>query len=104
MHRNRRAKIVATVGPASSSPTKLKELFLAGVDTFRMNFSHGTQDDHAKVYAAIRSLEQEIGRPIGILQDLQGPKIRIGTVRDHVGGAVRVVEREGAPVDDAVRY
>ena len=82
MHRTRRAKIVATVGPASSSPAMLRELFLAGVDTFRMNFSHGTQDDHAKVYAAIRSLEKEIGRPIGILQDLQGPKIRIGAVRD----------------------
>jgi pyruvate kinase len=82
MHRNRRTKIVATVGPASSAPPMLKELFLAGVDTFRMNFSHGTQDDHAKVYAAIRALEHEVRQPIGILQDLQGPKIRIGTLRD----------------------
>ena len=82
MHRNRRAKIVATVGPASSAPAMLKALFLAGVDTFRLNFSHGTQDDHAKVHAAIRALEAEVGRPIAILQDLQGPKIRIGTVRD----------------------
>ena len=82
MHRNRRAKIVATVGPASSTPAMLKALFLAGVDTFRLNFSHGTQDDHAKVHAAIRALEAEVGRPIAILQDLQGPKIRIGTVRD----------------------
>ena len=53
MRRHRRAKIVATVGPASSSPEMLKELFLAGVDTFRLNFSHGTQDGHAKVHAAI---------------------------------------------------
>lgn len=82
MHRNRRAKIVATVGPASSSPAMLKALFMAGVDTFRMNFSHGAQADHAKVHAAIRSLEAEIGRPIGILQDLQGPKIRVGTIKD----------------------
>lgn len=82
MRRHRYAKIVATVGPASHSPEMLKALFLAGVDTFRLNFSHGTQDDHAKVHAAIRALEEEVGRPIGILQDLQGPKIRVGTVRD----------------------
>lgn len=82
MRRHRHAKIVATVGPASSTPEKLKALFLAGVDTFRLNFSHGTQDDHARVHAAIRALEREVDRPIGILQDLQGPKIRVGTVRD----------------------
>jgi pyruvate kinase len=82
MHRNRRAKIVATVGPASASPDMLRALFMAGVDTFRMNFSHGTQDDHAKVHAAIRALEDDVGRPIGILQDLQGPKIRVGTIRN----------------------
>jgi pyruvate kinase len=82
MHRNRRAKIVATVGPASSSPHMLKALFLAGVDTFRLNFSHGTQADHATVHAAIRALEREVDRPIGILLDLQGPKIRVGTIKD----------------------
>ncbi len=82
MHRQRRAKIVATVGPASASPEVLKELFLAGVDTFRLNFSHGTHEDHARVHGAIRALEREVGRPIGILQDLQGPKIRVGTLRD----------------------
>jgi pyruvate kinase len=91
MHRNRRAKIVATVGPASASPEMLKALFLAGVDTFRMNFSHGLQADHAKVHAAIRALEAEVGRPIGILQDLQGPKIRIGTIKD---GRVTVASGE----------
>lgn len=80
MHRHRRAKIVATVGPASASPEVLKKLFLAGADTFRLNFSHGTHDDHAKVHAAIRALEKEVARPIGILMDLQGPKIRIGTI------------------------
>src|SRR5262245_34265788 len=91
MHRKRRAKIVATVGPASAEPAMLKALFLAGVDTFRMNFSHGAQGDHAKVHAAIRSLEAEVGRPIGILQDLQGPKIRVGTIRN---GAVTVAAGE----------
>ncbi len=80
LHRNRRAKIVATVGPASAAPDMLKALFLAGVDTFRLNFSHGTHDDHASVAAHIRALEKEMGVPIGILQDLQGPKIRIGVL------------------------
>src|SRR6202022_4008788 len=80
--RNRRDKIVATVGPASGSPEMLEQLFLAGVDTFRLNFSHGTHEDHAKVHAAIRALELKVGRPIGILQDLQGPKIRVGTIKD----------------------
>ncbi|AWN35861.1 pyruvate kinase [Methylobacterium radiodurans] len=82
MRRHRYAKIVATVGPATNTPEMLKALFLAGVDTFRLNFSHGVQADHAKVHASIRALEKEVGRPIGILQDLQGPKIRVGTVRD----------------------
>ncbi|PXW62137.1 pyruvate kinase [Methylobacterium sp. B4] len=82
MRRHRYAKIVATVGPATNTPEMLKALFLAGVDTFRLNFSHGVQADHARVHAAIRALEREVGRPIGILQDLQGPKIRVGTVRD----------------------
>src|SRR5438445_10362297 len=82
MRRNRRAKIVATVGPASGSPDMLEALFLAGVDTFRLNFSHGSHDDHARVHAAIRALEQKVARPIGILQDLQGPNIRVGTIRD----------------------
>ena len=91
MRRYRRAKIVATVGPASASPEMLKELFLAGVDTFRLNFSHGTHEDHARVHAAIRALEKEVGRPIGILLDLQGPKIRVGTIK---GGRMTVVPGE----------
>ena len=103
MHRSRRAKIVATVGPASNTPAMLKELFLAGVDTFRLNFSHGAHEDHARVHAAIRALEKEMGRPIGILQDLQGPKIRVGTIRDGkievvAGETIRFV-REGAEGD-----
>ena len=62
MHRNRRAKIVATVGPASSSAEKLRALFLAGVDTFRLNFSHGTHEYHARAFAEIRRLERDVGR------------------------------------------
>ncbi|SMO94759.1 pyruvate kinase [Paracoccus laeviglucosivorans] len=76
--RPRRAKILATVGPASRSPEMLRRLFLAGVDTFRLNFSHGSHDDHRAAFDAIRALEAEFDQPIGILQDLQGPKIRIG--------------------------
>ncbi|MCW2274720.1 pyruvate kinase [Rhodoblastus acidophilus] len=91
MRRHRRAKIVATVGPASSSPDMLKKLFLAGVDTFRLNFSHGSHEDHARVHASIRALEAELGDPIGILQDLQGPKIRVGTIR---GGKISVAAGE----------
>jgi len=82
MHRSRRAKIVATVGPASADPQMLEALFYAGVDTFRLNFSHGAHEDHAKVHAAIRALEVKTKRPIGILLDLQGPKIRIGKLVD----------------------
>ncbi|MGY3238495.1 pyruvate kinase [Bradyrhizobium sp. USDA 4472] len=76
----------------------LRTLFEAGVDTFRLNFSHGAKEDHAKVHAAIRALEIEMGRPIGILLDLQGPKIRIGTLRDRslmiaAGETIRFVQK-----------
>nr|CAD6596472.1 pyruvate kinase [Rhizobium sp. Khangiran2] len=89
---NRRAKIVATVGPASSTPDMLKSLFLAGVDTFRLNFSHGSHTDHAAVYRSIRALERETGAAIGVLQDLQGPKIRIGMLA-HGSMELRKEER-----------
>ncbi|KQT59946.1 pyruvate kinase [Methylobacterium sp. Leaf456] len=107
MRRHRYAKIVATVGPATHSPEMLKALFLAGVDTFRLNFSHGVQADHARVHAAIRALEAEVGRPIGILQDLQGPKIRVGTVRDgrldlNAGERVRFVLEGNEGGKDAI--
>jgi pyruvate kinase len=78
MRRQRSAKIVATLGPASSSRAVLRTLFDAGVDVFRCNFSHGTHDDHRKLFAAIRQVEHDVGRPIGILADLQGPKLRLG--------------------------
>ncbi|MEL7303468.1 MAG: pyruvate kinase, partial [Pseudomonadota bacterium] len=85
MKRNRYAKIVATLGPASSDPKTIRELFLAGVDVFRLNFSHGTQEDHRERHRVIRELEAEFARPIGILADMQGPKLRVGTFRE--GGA-----------------
>ncbi|MGH8728317.1 MAG: pyruvate kinase [Burkholderiales bacterium] len=79
MRRYRNAKIVATLGPASSSPEVIRELFRVGADVFRLNFSHGTHDQHRKTHEIIRGLEREIGRPIAVLLDLQGPKLRVGT-------------------------
>ena len=79
MHRNRHSKILATLGPASSDPAMIRALFEAGADVFRINFSHGTRAEHQARHAAIRSLDTELGRPIGIVADLQGPKLRIGT-------------------------
>jgi pyruvate kinase len=78
LRRQRSAKIVATLGPASSSPDRIRALFEAGVDVFRLNFSHGTHDDHRARFTAIRRVETATGRPIGILADLQGPKLRLG--------------------------
>lgn len=72
-------KIVATLGPASTSPATIKQLYMAGVDMFRLNFSHGSHEDHRERYETIRALEAEVGRPIAILMDLQGPKLRVGT-------------------------
>ncbi|WP_406856652.1 pyruvate kinase [Alsobacter sp. KACC 23698] len=80
MRRNRRAKIVATLGPASSDADMIRKLFETGVDVFRLNFSHGSHEDHRERHRIIRALEQEFGYPIAILQDLQGPKIRLGAV------------------------
>jgi pyruvate kinase len=79
LRRQRSAKVVATLGPASSSPDQIRALFEAGVDVFRLNFSHGTHDDHRARFTAIRRVETATGRPIGILADLQGPKLRLGT-------------------------
>ena len=78
LRRRRRTKIIATLGPASSSPEILARLFQAGADIFRLNFSHGTHEDHARRFAMIRELEEKFDRPIGILADVQGPKLRVG--------------------------
>jgi pyruvate kinase len=78
MRRNRSTKIVATLGPASSTRERIRELADAGADVFRFNFSHGTHEDHARRYQIVREVEEERGRPIGLLMDLQGPKLRVG--------------------------
>jgi pyruvate kinase len=78
LRRNRRTKIIATVGPASATPEMLTHLFLAGADVFRLNFSHGAHEDHAARILAIRAIEKKYRRPIAILADVQGPKLRVG--------------------------
>lgn len=78
MRRHRSVKIVATLGPASSTYDMICELFLAGADVFRLNMSHGTHDDIRERHSIIREVERSLGRPIGILADLQGPKLRVG--------------------------
>ncbi len=78
IRRRRRTRIIATIGPASSTEEVLARLFQAGADVFRLNFSHGTHDDHAARIAIIRDLEKRFDRPIGILADVQGPKLRVG--------------------------
>jgi pyruvate kinase len=78
----RRTKIVATIGPATESPERLRELIAAGATTFRLNFSHGDHSEHAARIATIRQVSAELGVHIGILQDLQGPKIRLGRFVD----------------------
>ncbi|MFO1129458.1 MAG: pyruvate kinase [Rhodospirillales bacterium] len=85
-----RTKIVATLGPSSSTPERIAELFDAGVDVFRFNFSHGTHEEHGARFAAVRALEQARGQPIGILADLQGPKLRVGTFAE---GRVQLVAK-----------
>ena len=82
--RSRKVRVLATLGPASRSPEMIATLFSAGADAFRVNMSHGTHEDHAKVIAAIRGLEEEFARPSTILVDLQGPKLRIGRFADSV--------------------
>src|SRR3954449_6260797 len=91
MRRTRKAKIVATLGPASSSPAAIRALFEAGADVFRFNFSHGTHEDHRARSEAVRAVERETARPIAVLMDLQGPKLRVGEFADG-----RVTLRAGA--------
>ena len=95
----RRTKIVATLGPASSAAEMIGRLIEAGVDVFRLNFSHGTHEEHGECIRRIRAAAKEQGRAVGILQDLQGPRMRIGMLRGHLpvaltaGGSVRVTTR-----------
>jgi pyruvate kinase len=89
MQRLSNAKIVATLGPASGDRATIEELVRAGADVFRLNFSHGTQADHRQRLELIRAVEADVGRPIGVLLDLQGPKLRVGTFAE---GPVKLVE------------
>jgi len=77
-----RTKIVATIGPASNSKEKLRQLVEAGVSVFRLNFSHGSAADFVRIINDIREVEKELGKPITIMQDLSGPKIRLGVVQE----------------------
>ncbi len=78
LKRNRKAKIIATLGPASSAEETIESLVFAGADVFRLNFSHGSHDDHRSRAEIIRGIEKKTGRPICILADMQGPKLRVG--------------------------
>ncbi|CAN5489203.1 pyruvate kinase [soil metagenome] len=82
MRRTRSVKIMATLGPASSSPEMIEKLFLAGADVFRINMSHTSHKLFQELHGTIRNVEAKLGRPIGILTDLQGPKLRLGTFKD----------------------
>ncbi len=100
MRRTRNVKVLATLGPASGSPEMIRRLFEAGADVFRLNMSHGVYEDVAAWHKAIRDVEEELNRPIGILIDLQGPKLRVGKMADGV------ILEEGKPfrlsLDDIV--
>src|ERR1051326_1112680 len=104
---SRRAKIVCTLGPVTSSPERIRELVRAGMDVARLHFSHGTHADHAQVYKTVREASEECGRAVGILADLQGPKIRLGRfaggpVEWREGDIVRVTVEDVAGTHDRV--
>jgi len=102
--RGRKVKILATIGPASRSPEMLERLVRAGADAFRLNMSHGDHSDHEAAIIAIRALEKQFAKPIAILADLQGPKLRVGSFKDgqavirHSGHFV--LDRDPAPGDE----
>ncbi|MBV5263604.1 pyruvate kinase [Pinisolibacter aquiterrae] len=103
MKRDRRVKILATLGPASSDPETIEKLFRAGADVFRINMSHTNHERLAALVATIRSIETRVGRPVGILADLQGPKLRLGAFADGpvdlAAGALFVLDGDPTPGD-----
>ena len=96
MLRKRFTKIIATLGPASSSKEMIQTLFKNGADVFRLNFSHGTHGDHQKNFEILRKLEHDFNRPITILMDLQGPKLRVGTFAE---GKIYLKTNQGFRLD-----
>ena len=107
MRRLRKTKILATLGPATSSSSMIKALFDSGADVFRINMSHTSHSALKELHAAARSLENESGRPIGILVDLQGPKIRLGTLAGgprllKQGDRVKLVRKESSGAKDEI--
>ncbi|WP_133829765.1 pyruvate kinase [Actinomycetospora succinea] len=104
---SRRAKIVCTLGPATSSPEAIRDLVRAGMDVARLNFSHGTHAEHERVYRLVREAADSEGRAVGILADLQGPKIRLGTFADGpqmwaTGETVRITTEDVEGTHDRV--
>lgn len=86
----RRTKIVCTIGPATNSGEQLEALMRAGMNVARLNFSHGTHEEHALVIEGVRAISARLGCPIAILQDLQGPKIRVGSLEG--GQPIKLVD------------
>jgi len=99
----RATKIVATLGPSSSTPEILRQLITAGIDVARINASHGNHQEHSRLIASIRKISAKLGRPVGVLFDLQGPKIRLA---DFEGGFRRIERGDeiilavGRPAED----
>lgn len=104
MKRDRKVKIVSTLGPASSDKLMIKKLFLAGADVFRINMSHADHEKMRTLVKTIREVEEELGRPIGILADLQGPKLRVGEFTngkvDLVAGQTFTLDNKKEPGDN----
>ena len=105
--RPRSAKIIATLGPGSRKPSVIEMLALAGVDVFRLNFSHGSHEEHEMVYETIRRVEHKLGFPIAVLADMQGPKIRVGTFEGgkidlKLGATYKLVAGETASGADEI--
>jgi pyruvate kinase len=106
---NRRTKIVCTLGPATATPDRIRELIQAGMDVARLNFSHGDREDHKRVYDMIRHAADSEGHAVGILADLQGPKIRLGrfatgpgAIEWHTGEEVRITVEDVPGTHDRV--
>ncbi len=100
MENNRKTKIVCTIGPASRDYDRIEGLIKAGMNVARLNFSHGSQDEHAENIQRIREISERLGEPVAILQDLAGPKIRIGNfseekVKLEPGSDFTLTNREG---------